>query len=296
MTGKLILTSQRVLVSGKLEPAGIFVKNGYIREVMSPGSFPNSVPVEDYGHDVIMPALIDSHVHINEPGRTEWEGFETATKAAAAGGITVIADMPLNSSPVTASLNALQVKRKASEGKAYVDFTCYGGLIPGNESGIEALLDAGVLGIKTFLCHSGIDEFPNSTEKELSAVMPLLAWRNIPLLVHAELPDQKAPAINDPDNYNQYLQSRPPRWEINAIKMMIRLCRETGCPVHIVHLSASGGLPFIQKAKAEGLPFTVETAPHYLFFESEKIPDSDPLYKCAPPVRNSENRKALWSA
>lgn len=294
MNNRLLLISQRVLVSGNLRPAGILVEDGLISQVASPGNFPDSVSREDYGDAVIMPGLIDAHVHINEPGRTEWEGFETATRAAAAGGITMLADMPLNSSPVITTVEALQAKREAAAGKVHVDFTCYGGLIPGSESHIESLLDAGVPGIKTFLSHSGLDEFPNSTEKELRTVMPLLARRDIPLLVHAELHNANIPAVADPDSYRQYERSRPPRWELQAIELLIKLCRETGCPVHIVHLSAAEALPVLQQARSEGLPLTVETAPHYLFFASEQIPDADPRYKCAPPIRGAENRDALW--
>ena len=291
-----ILTSKRVLISGELQPAGILVEGEQIKKIFTTGSFPDLVAVFDYGDLVIMPGLIDPHVHINEPGRTDWEGFETATKAAAAGGITTIADMPLNSSPVTTTVEALIAKRKAAAGKTFIDYTLYGGLIPGNESEIEKLLDGGVSGIKTFLCHSGIDDFPNSTEKELRKVMPLLAERKIPLLVHAELPDGNAPQISDPDSYREYLASRPQNWETDAIKLLIKLCRETGCHVHIVHLSASEALPLLENARNEDLPVTVETAPHYLYFESEKIADADTRFKCAPPIRNSENRKALWNA
>ncbi|CAN5333264.1 allantoinase AllB [soil metagenome] len=296
MTNKIFLSSKRVLISGKLQPAGIVAEDGIIRKILPFDDFPKSIPVKDYGNHVIMPGLIDAHLHINEPGRTEWEGFESATRAAAAGGITAVADMPLNSYPATITHNALLEKRHAAAGKSYVDYTCYGGLVPGNEQEIESLLNAGVRGIKTFLSHSGIDDFPNSTEKELRAVMPLLAKHKIPLLVHAELPDTNAPQSTDADSYQQYLQSRPQYWEVNAIRLMINLCRETGCPVHIVHLSAAEALPLIRNAKDEGLPITVETAPHYLFFESENTPDSDPRFKCAPPIRDSKNKKALWNA
>lgn len=296
MAKKIILYSKRVLVAGKLQAAGILSEGGIIRKILPLDEFPASIPVEEYGDHVIMPGLIDAHVHINEPGRAGWEGFESATRAAAAGGIIAVADMPLNSTPVTITLNALLEKRKAAAGKAHVDFTCYGGLVPGNGQEIESLLNAGVRGIKTFLCHSGIDDFPNSTENELRAVMPLLARYKIPLLVHAELADANIPESTDADSYQQYVHTRPQFWEVNAIRLMINLCRETGCPVHIVHLSAAEALPLIRNAKDEGLPITVETAPHYLFFESESTPDADPRFKCAPPIRDSKNKKALWKA
>jgi len=289
-----IITSNRVLVSGECRKAAVLMRDGKIADVFFEDEIPSHIPTEDFGNDVIMPGLIDAHVHINEPGRTDWEGFETATKAAAEGGVTTLVDMPLNSSPVTTNLEAFNQKLEATKNKLYVDCGFYAGLIPGNESEIEALLDAGVLGVKAFLCHSGIDDFPNATEKELRNVMPLLAKRNIPLLVHAELVDDKAPEVHHPQKYQEYMLSRPEHWEINAIKLMIDLCRETGCRVHIVHLAAASAIPMLEKAKKEGLPITVETAPHYLFFSSESIPDADTRYKCAPPIRNESNRKALW--
>lgn len=272
------------------------MQNGLIREILPYGSLADTAESEDYGNLVIMPGITDAHVHINEPGRTEWEGFETATRAAAAGGITTLADMPLNSSPVTTSAEALQQKRQAAEGKLAVDCGFYAGLVPGNEKEIPALLDAGAWGVKAFLCHSGIDEFPAVTEKELRAVMPLLAKRRVPLLVHAELTDNKAPAPSNETSYMQYCESRPESWEINAIKLLIKLCRETGCRVHIVHLASAKAIEILKSAKEEGLPLTVETAPHYLYFSSENIPDCKPLYKCAPPIRSNKNREALSEA
>lgn len=296
MNRTYILTSQRVLLSGKLQPAGILVEDGKIGDVSSEylhRADSQSTPIINYGDAVIMPGLIDPHVHINEPGRTDWEGFETATLAAAAGGITLLADMPLNSSPVTTSAEALRTKRMAAEGKSRVDVVYYGGLIPGNENRIGELLDAGVSGIKAFLSPSGLDEFPNCTEKELRRVMPLLASRGVPLLVHAEHPDDTTDT--HPVTYTEYERSRPPRWEIRAIALLIRLCRETRCPVHIVHLSAADALPMLRQARNEGLPITVETAPHYLYFAAEEIPISDPRFKCAPPIRDARNRDALWN-
>lgn len=289
-----IITSNRVLISGELRKAAVLIQDGIIADVFFEDEIPSDIPTEDFGNDVIMPGLIDAHVHINEPGRTDWEGFETATKAAAAGGVTTLVDMPLNSAPVTTNLSAFNQKLEASKNKLYVDCGFYAGLIPGNESEMETLLDAGVLGVKVFLCHSGIDDFPNATEKELRNVMPLLAKRNIPLLVHAELVDDNAPEVHHPQKYQEYMLSRPEHWEINAIKMMIDLCRETGCRVHIVHLAAASAITMLEKAKSEGLPITVETAPHYLYFASEHIPDADTRYKCAPPIRNESNRKKLW--
>lgn len=289
-----IITSNRVLISGELRNAAVLMQDGMIVDVISRNEIPTGIQTEDFGNDVIMPGLIDAHVHINEPGRTDWEGFESATRAAAAGGVTTLMDMPLNSAPVTISVSSLLKKIDASTGKRFVDCGFYGGLIPGNEHEIEPLIEAGITGVKAFLCHSGIDDFPNATEKELRAVMPILAKHDIPLLVHAELVDANAPEIHHPQKYLEYMHSRPEHWEVNAIKMMLNLSRETGCRVHIVHLAAASAIPILEKAKKEGLPVTVETAPHYLFFASENIPDADTRFKCAPPIRTESNRKLLW--
>jgi allantoinase len=254
------------------------------------------IDVED---SVVMPGLVDSHVHVNEPGRTEWEGFETATRAAAAGGITTIADMPLNSQPVTTTLDALKAKLASTSGKLYVDTAFYGGVIPGNASSLEELIDNGVRGFKCFLIHSGIDDFPNATESDLHQAMPILARHNIPLLVHAELECAESAAsdwTHQSSSYRAFLDSRPRRWENDAIDLMIKLMRQHKCPVHIVHLSSSDALPAIRAAKKEGLPLTVETCPHYLTFCAEEIADGDPRFKCAPPIRERENREKLWQA
>lgn len=296
MPAMKILRSRRVVTGGKTEPAAIAVQNGMIEKLLPYDTTHDASESVDYGNLVLMPSIIDAHVHINEPGRTDWEGFETATKAAAAGGITTLADMPLNSSPVTTNLTALQQKRNASEGKLAVDCGFYAGLVPGNENEIPALLDAGVWGVKAFLCHSGIDEFPAASEKELSTVMPLLAKRGVPLLVHAELPGPNAEVPYDETSYRQFSASRPESWETDALELLIKLCRKTGCRVHIVHLASAKAAAILKEAKNEGLPITAETAPHYLFFSSDTIPDGNPLYKCAPPIRNSHNRDALADA
>lgn len=288
------LVSERVILKDGVREAAVLMQDGMIADVISRNEIPTGIQTEDFGNDVIMPGLIDAHVHINEPGRTDWEGFETATQAAAAGGVTTLMDMPLNSAPVTTSVSSLLKKIDASTGKRFVDCGFYGGLIPGNEHEIEPLIEAGITGVKAFLCHSGIDDFPNATEKELRAVMPILAKHDIPLLVHAELVDANAPEIHHPQKYQEYMRSRPEHWEVNAIKMMLNLCRETGCRVHIVHLAAASAIPILEQAKKEGLPVTVETAPHYLFFASENIQDADTRFKCAPPIRTESNRKLLW--
>jgi allantoinase len=234
-------------------------------------------------------------VHVNEPGRTEWEGFETATRAAAAGGITTLIDMPLNSIPVTTSLSALEAKRQASHGKLWIDVGFWGGIVPGNSHELGPMIDAGACGFKAFMCHSGIDDFPMSGPDDLRSAMKILAARKIPLLVHAELetPGFVAPP-GDPTAYATYLASRPAQFEEDAIRTVIGLCRETGCAVHIVHLAAASALPLIAEAKREGLPISVETCPHYLVFTAEEVPDGATEYKCAPPIREKANREALW--
>ena len=253
-------------------------------------------PITDCGDSWLLPGLIDTHVHINEPGRTEWEGFATATAAAAVGGFTALVDMPLNSDPVTTTPDALQQKLDAARGKLAVDCGFHAGLVPGNEDALAPLIQMGVLGVKAFMVYSGIPEFPAATQKEFSIAMPLLASCNIPLLAHAELDAPVLVPDGDVRSYRRYLASRPSEWEVNAIGMLIALCRETRCPVHIVHLATADALELIREAKSEGLPLTVETCPHYLHFCAEDIPDGDTRYKCAPPIREKAHREALWHA
>ena len=291
-----MLTSRRVVVDGRVRPASIVISDGVIQDVVDPGQVPQSAQVEDLGDAVVMAGLVDAHVHVNEPGRTEWEGFDTATRAAAAGGVTTIVDMPLNSSPVTTTQEALDEKLAAAEGKLHVDCGFYGGLVPGNVDEIPKLIDAGVLGVKAFLCHSGIDEFPGVGRRELQQAMELLAEAGVPLLVHAELVDDEIPDVDDPCCYAQWSACRPQRFELEAIELLIELCADTGCPVHIVHLAASEALQMLRDARREGLPITVETCPHYLTFCTDEIPDGQPVYKCAPPIRDAENRQKLRDA
>lgn len=289
------LVSQRVVLPDGVRPAAVLVEGETIAAIVSLDELPRGATVLDVGSKVVMPGLVDTHVHVNEPGRTEWEGFETATKAAAAGGITTLFDMPLNSTPVTTTLEALKRKLEAAQGQLWVDVGFWGGVVPGNQAELGPLIGAGVAGFKAFLTHSGIDDFPNATEADLRRAMPLLASHHVPLLAHAEL-DGPAEVEEeaDPRRYATFLASRPPSWEVSAIELMIKLCRETECPVHIVHLSAAEALPLVAKAKAEGLPFSVETCPHYLVFSAEEIPDGATEFKCTPPIRDSANRDALW--
>ncbi len=292
------LVSRRVVTPAGLHAAAVVVSGETIVDVVAPEEIPGSCRVEDVGDRVVLPGLVDTHVHINEPGRTEWEGFATATRAAAAGGITTLVDMPLNSSPVTTTAEALALKVAAAEGQLRVDCGFYGGVVPGVRGELGPLIAAGVLGFKAFLCHSGIDEFPNATEADLRAVMPELARAGLPLLVHAELIGDDVPpapaTASECRSYARYLASRPTAWEHDAIRLMIALCRETGCRVHVVHLASADALPMIAEARAAGLPLTVETGPHYLTFAAEEIPDGDTRFKCAPPIRERTHRERLW--
>lgn len=304
MTPDLVIQSERVVTSRGIRKAAVVIRRGKVADIRAYGKTPGK-SLLDFGKLVVMSGLVDTHVHINEPGRTEWEGFETATKAAATGGITTLVDMPLNSSPVTTTVDAFRQKLGAAKGKLWVDCGFYAGLIPGNTNELKPLMDAGVLGVKAFLIHSGIDEFPNAAETDLRAGMPIIAKAKIPLLVHCELatssPQSEFPARppagwRNPKSYRDYLASRPRQWEHEAIQLMIRLCKEYKCRTHIVHLSSADSVPMLKKARKQKLPITVETCPHYLFFSAEEIPDGDTRFKCAPPLRENENRDRLWRA
>jgi allantoinase len=287
------LKSTRVVGAERLGPATVVIADGRVESVETGAC--GALETRDLGDLVLGPGLVDCHVHLNEPGRTEWEGFATATRAAAAGGVTAVVDMPLNCSPVTTSRAALETKLTACAGQCWVDVGFWGGVVPGNAGALEGLAAAGALGCKAFLVHSGLDEFPNATAQDLRRAMPILKDLGLPLLAHAELELPSPPAPDgDVRAYRTYLASRPAAWEDAAIRLLVELCRETGCAVHIVHLSASSSLPLLRRAKDEGLPITVETCPHYLCLEAEAIPDGATEYKCAPPIRDHENREALW--
>jgi len=265
---------------------------------------PTGSAVIDCGDLVLMPGIVDTHVHVNEPGRTEWEGFETATRAAAAGGVTTIVDMPLNSIPATTSREAFRAKITAAKEKLRVDVGLWGGMVPGNSRELEGLLEEGVLGFKAFLVPSGVDEFGHVGEADLRAAMPILARQDAVLLAHAELPgpiDKAAKVWEGAEpaelsDYRRYLQSRPDASEVEAVELLVRLCRELNCRVHIVHVSSAEVLPVLKRARDEGLPITAETCPHYLTFAAEEIPDGAVTFKCAPPVRSRDNRERLWEA
>jgi allantoinase len=290
------IRGKHVVTPDGVREAAVLIRGEKILGVVAPSAVPADCPQEDVGDRVILPGLVDAHVHINEPGRTEWEGFATATRAAAAGGVTTLVDMPLNSSPVTTTADALAQKLAAAERKLWVDCGFYGGVVPGSADQIEPLVAAGVLGFKAFLCPSGIDEFPAVTETDLRTAMPRIASAGLPLLVHAELVEPVPARATAPRSNAAYLASRPRQWEHRAIELMLHLCREYDCRVHIVHLSSADALPLLEQARGAGLPVTVETCPHYLAFAAEEIPDGDTRFKCAPPIRERENRDRLQAA
>ncbi len=287
----LKISSRRVCTIDGERPATITAKDGHIAAI---DEYDPSAGV-DYGWLALLPGMTDTHVHFNEPGRTEWEGFATGTRAAAAGGVTLAVDMPLNSLPVTTTVDSLEQKRHAARDKLAIDVGFYGGVVPDNESQIAGLAEAGVLGFKAFLCNSGIDEFPAATQRELSLAMKQIATTQLPLLVHAEL-TSAVPPMAHPSRYADYLATRPPRFERDAIELLIDLCRKTRCRTHIVHLSDAGSLPMLRQARQQGLPITVETCPHYLYFSSEYIADGACQFKCSPPIRDSSNNWLLWQA
>lgn len=294
--------SRRVVTPDEVRPAAVLVEEDRIRAVVALDQVPAGVDeTQDFGNTAILPGLVDSHVHINDPGRAEWEGFETATRAAASGGYTLLVDMPLNCLPATTDLAALGAKRRAARGRCWVDWMSWGGLVEDNQRWVEPLADEGVPGFKCFLVHPGIDGFTMVTEEQLREALPHVARTGLPLLVHAELPGLIASAaagLVDADwsLYETYLKSRPAEAELAAIRMLLSLCREFKFRLHIVHLSASSALAELRVARSEGLPVSVETCPHYLHLTAERIPRAATLFKCAPPIRSKENRERLWQA
>ena len=291
--------SRRVVTPDAVRPAALLVKGDRIHSVVTPDQIPPQTEIHDFGDAAILPGLVDSHVHINDPGRAEWEGFETATRAAAAGGYTMLVDMPLNCLPATTNPAALEAKRAAANGRCRVDWMAWGGVVADNPLDIEPLARAGVPGFKCFLVHPGIDGFTMVTEQQLRTALPHVARTGLPLLAHAELPAPIDAATANLANadwslYETYVQSRPEEAELSAIRMLLFLCREFKFRLHIVHLSASTALPELRAARSEGLPVSVETCPHYLHLTAEKISKGATLFKCAPPIRSRENCEQLW--
>ncbi len=297
MSADLVLRSRRVVTPDGVRPASVHVRGGTIERV---GSWDDGRDV-DWEDLAILPGIVDTHVHLNEPGRTEWEGFATATRAAAIGGVTTLVDMPLNSIPPTTTREAFAAKRAAARGHCAVDVGFWGGVVPGNQRELAGLVADGVRGFKCFLVDSGVPELGWVGEPELAPAMQILAGLGAPLLVHAELagPIDAATARlrdADPKRYATYLASRPPAAEEDAIRLVTRLCRATRARTHVVHHSAASALPLLREARAEGLPLSAETCPHYLHFTAEAIPDGATPFKCAPPIREAANREQLWRA
>ncbi|MBD8042842.1 allantoinase AllB [Arthrobacter sp. Sa2BUA2] len=292
----LVLRGNRVYAGAGTGAWEVGVRGGTVAAVVPLGTgLTGDRVVELAADEALIPGLVDSHVHVNEPGRTEWEGFASATRAAAAGGVTTIIDMPLNSIPPTVSVEALEVKQEAAAGQAFVDVGFWGGAVPGNTGNLRPLHDAGVFGFKCFLLHSGVDEFPQLEPEEMEKDLAELASFDSLLIVHAE--DSQviadAPEPTGPE-YAGFLASRPRSAENKAIAQVIDAARRTRGRAHILHLSSADALPLISAAKQEGIRLTVETCPHYLTLLAEEIPDGATAFKCCPPIREASNRELLW--
>jgi allantoinase len=308
----LVIRGPRVVLPDAIAAASIHIVADKIVAVSSYDNVPAGCElIEASDQSLVMPGLVDTHVHINEPGRTSWEGFATATRAAAAGGVTTLVDMPLNSIPPTTTVAGFAEKLTAARGQCFVDVGFWGGVVPGNTSELEPLKAAGVVGFKCFLIHSGVEEFPNVSESDLREAMPELAKPGGLLIVHAEVPGPIESAVIPschasadavispdicPDKYATFLASRPRAAEDEAVELMIKLSREFGARVHIVHHSSADSLSLLREARAAGVNITVETCPHYLAFAAEDIPDGATEYKCCPPIRERENCEQLWAA
>lgn len=298
----LVIRSQRVVLPESITAASIRITNGKISAI-GPylDNFSGVETIEVSDDSVVMAGLVDTHVHINSPGRTEWEGFDTATRAAAAGGVSTLIDMPLNSIPATTSVQALNAKLETARDHCSVDVGFWGGVVPGNTRELAGLRAAGVVGFKCFLVPSGVDEFPHVSEADLREAMPELNRLDSLLIVHAELPGpisqqevETASVHANPGSYQTFLRSRPRVAENQAVEMMIRLSREFETRVHIVHLSSAEAIPMLRTAQAAGVKITAETCPHYLHLTAEEIRDGGTEFKCCPPIRERENREQLW--
>ncbi|MFI1968244.1 allantoinase [Streptomyces cinnamoneus] len=295
---ELVLRSTRVVTPGGTRPAAVAVSDGRIAAVLPyDARVPSGAVVEDLGEDVLLPGLVDTHVHVNDPGRSEWEGFGTATRAAAAGGITTLVDMPLNSLPPTTTVPHLRAKQEVARPAARVDVGFWGGALPTNVADLRPLHEAGVLGFKCFLSPSGVEEFPPLDRGELGAAAAEIAAFGGLLIVHAEDPGHLAAAPPcDGPAYAGFLASRPPAAENDAVAAVVETAARLGTRMHILHLSSAGALPVIAAAKARGVPVTVETCPHFLTLTAEEVPDGATEFKCCPPIREAANQDALWAA
>ncbi|MBT3165322.1 allantoinase AllB [Streptomyces sp. Vc74B-19] len=295
---ELVLRSTRVVTPEGTRAASVAVADGTITAVLPyDAPVPEGARLEDLGEDVLLPGLVDTHVHVNDPGRTEWEGFWTATRAAAAGGITTLVDMPLNSLPPTTTVDHLRVKRKTAADKAHVDVGFWGGALPDNVADLRPLHEAGVFGFKAFLSPSGVDEFPHLDEEQLARSLAEIAAFDGLLIVHAEDPGHLAgaPQRGGP-RYADFLASRPRLAEDTAIARLLEQARRFDARVHVLHLSSADALPLLAEARADGVRVTVETCPHYLTLTAEEVPDGASEFKCCPPIRESANQDLLWRA
>ncbi len=284
------IRSQRVVFYDSCRPATLVIDDGKIDKILEYDAVETA---QDLGELVVSPGVVDPHVHINDPGRTEWETFPAATKAAVSGGVTTLVDMPLNCLPVTTTPEALSAKILTADGRLHCDVGYWAGVIPGNLAELESLIAAGVLGAKAFLVDSGIPEFPASGRDVLEPAMQLLQKHGMPLLAHAEI-ESDLDVTGDPTRYQTFLASRPPEWEIEAIELLLNLCDSTKCWTHIVHLATQAALPRLQAAIDAGQNLTVETCAHYLTIDAEDIVDGATQFKCCPPIRSAENNAGLW--
>ena len=295
---RTVVRGQRVVLPDDVRPASIHVESGRIVGIHAYDAFPGGALAIDAGTLVVSPGIVDTHVHINDPGRAHWEGFDHATRAAAAGGVTTVVDMPLNSIPATTSVEGFEAKVAAAARRCHVDVGFWGGVVPGNAGALEPLTRMGVLGFKCFLAPSGVDEFCHVEEADLREAMAVLARLQMPLLAHAELPSGLLEPASDSDvrDYFTWLASRPPESECAAIELLVALARASGAHVHIVHLAAAAALTSLDTARKAGVPITVETCPHYLTFAAEDIRPGSTAFKCAPPIRGGDQRDRLWQA
>src|SRR4029078_3456855 len=291
----MIIGGQRVVLPDEVGPRSIHIRDGRIVNVANYDEVDGEI-VEVGDESVVMPGLVDTHVHINSPGRTEWEGFHSATLAAAAGGVTTLVDMPLNSIPATTTLAGLEAKLDQARNDCFVDVGFWGGVVPGNTAELAPMFDAGVVGFKCFLVPSGVAEFEHVTEADLREAMPELTRLGALLIVHAELPGPITDGAFDVGrtDYRAFLESRPRAAENEAVELMIRLSREFDTRVHIVHLSSADAVPLLRDAQAAGVKITAETCPHYLRFAGEEGPAGATEFKCCPPIRERDNREELW--
>ncbi|MET9373920.1 allantoinase AllB [Streptomyces sp. NPDC003035] len=296
MDVNLVLRSTRVITPEGTRPASIAVSGGTIAGVLPyDAEVPAGARLEDVGDDVVLPGLVDTHVHVNDPGRTEWEGFWTATRAAAAGGITTLLDMPLNSLPPTTTVEHLRIKQDVARTKAHIDVGFWGGALPDNVKDLRPLYDAGVFGFKCFLSPSGVDEFPSLDQEQLANSLAEIAGFDGLMIVHAEDPHHLAAAPQKKsEKYADFLASRPRDAENTAIQNLIDQARRLNARVHVLHLSSSDALPLIAAARAEGVKITVESCPHFLTLTAEEVPDGATEFKCCPPIREASNQDALW--